>query len=107
VSLASVAEAVLGPLWVSQLARLTGTPARTVQRIRARAGEGREHPKAQAVADAFLEAMRAAVVRVDALATVRETVKRRGRAKAGKGRVLGDGEREAFMANRPDLRDDS
>lgn len=46
VELSAVSEAAFGPLWVSQVARLTGMETRTVQRMREAGAAGREHPRA-------------------------------------------------------------
>lgn len=96
VELAAFAEGLLGPLWVSQLARLTGVQAWTIQRIREAAKDGREHPKAQAVADAFAGVLQAAVVDAERLQTVRPNRTRHKRAKAGPGRSLSQAERDAL-----------
>lgn len=94
--LVRIGEHCAGPLWVSHVARLTGVPVRTVQRIKERAGAGLEHPRAGEVIDALHVALMAAFEP--------ETRRGRKRTKAGKARVLSADERAAFVATRPDLR---
>lgn len=97
VALASFAEALFGPSWAASVARLTGHHVRGVQRIRDAANQGREHARAEAVANALSEAVQALLADAEALATVRVNRRRHKRAKASPGRVLQGGEREAAI----------
>lgn len=82
VAVAAFAEALFGPVWAANVARLTGAHVRTVQRIREAAREGREHPRAADVAEALAEAVACLMARAEALAVVQPTRKRYRRAKA-------------------------
>lgn len=60
--------ALFGAEWAAAMARLTGTNERTVRRIRAAAGEGREYPAARGVLAALHEALKRLAAQVEPFA---------------------------------------
>jgi hypothetical protein len=97
VALAAFSEALFGPVWAANVARLTGAHVRTVQRIREAAREGREHPRAADVAERLAEAVATLMASAEAMAPVQPTRKRHRRAKVAP--IAGpDGSRETRPA---------
>lgn len=57
VALHEAGERLIGPDWPAAVARLTGVNARTLQRVRDAAREGREYPAARGALAALAEAV--------------------------------------------------